>query len=108
MMLVIDRGMSSRNTFVSLLDDPLGAFSQVLKNVLHVEDIKSYIHCKIEIIGDDEIHRDLDDMCNDDLSLKSKFMHLEKLNLVKYILYIEFDNHEWTQIILSRVHDDIF
>ena len=28
-----------KNPFVSLLDDPLGAFLQVPKNVLHIEDI---------------------------------------------------------------------
>ena len=36
-----------KHPFVSLLDDLLGAFLHVLKNVLHVEDIRSYIHCKI-------------------------------------------------------------
>ncbi|WP_233354903.1 hypothetical protein, partial [Vibrio cholerae] len=30
-----------KHPFVSLLDDPIGAFLQVPKNVLHVEDIRS-------------------------------------------------------------------
>ena len=48
------------NPFISQRDDPLGAFSQVLESVLNVEDIRSYIHCKFENIGDNDIHKDLD------------------------------------------------
>ena len=44
-----------KHLFVSLLDDPIGTFFQAPKNVLHVEDIRNYIHCKIESIGDEEI-----------------------------------------------------
>ena len=78
------------------MDDPLGAFLQVPENVLHVEDIRSYIHCKIKSIGDDEIHRDLGTMYNNELSLKSEYVHLEDLNFVRYMFYIEFNNHDWT------------
>ena len=47
-------------------------------------------------------------MCNNDLSLKSEYVRIEDLNLVKYMFYTKFDIHEWTQIILSRVDDDMF
>ena len=33
---------------------------------------------------------------------------IQDLNLVKYMFYTKFDNHEWTQIILSKIHDNIF
>ena len=36
-----------KHPFVSLLDDLAGAFLQMSKNVIHVEDIRSYIHYKI-------------------------------------------------------------
>ena len=49
-----------KHPFVSLLDDPARAFLQVPKNVLHVKDIRSYIQCKIERIGDTEIHKELE------------------------------------------------
>ena len=75
--------------------------------MLHVEDIKNYIDCKIESIGDDDIHQDLEKKCNNDLTLNSKYAHLDILNLVNYMFYIEFDNQEKTQISLSRVHDDL-
>lgn len=48
-----------KHPFVLLEDDPLGTFSQVLSNVLHVEDVGAYIHYKFEIIGDNEIHKEL-------------------------------------------------
>ena len=47
-------------------------------------------------------------MCNNDLTLKSEYAHLNELNIVKYMFYIEFNNHDWTQIILSRVHHKMF
>ena len=90
------------------MNDLLGAFLQILENVLHVKDVISYIHCKIERTGDEDIHKDLGTMCNNDLSLKFEYAYLDGLNLVKYMFYTEFDNHKWTQIILSRVHDDMF
>ena len=96
-----------RHPFISFLDDTIGAFSKVPKNVLHVEDIRSYIHCKFESIGDAKIHKELEKMCNNILTLKREYASLNELNLVKYMFYIEFNNHEWTRIILSRVHDDL-
>ena len=69
--------------YISLVDDPLGAFSQVLNNVLHVEDIRGYIHYKIESIGDFDIHKNLKKICRNDLSLKPEFAYLERLNLVR-------------------------
>ena len=96
-----------KHLFVCLLDDPIGAFLQVPKKILHVEDIRSYIHCKIESIGDAEIHKELEKMCNNDLSLQLEYANLEPLNLVKYMFYMEFENHEWTRIILIRFHDDL-
>ena len=76
-----------KHPFVSLLDDPIGAFLWVPKNVLHVEDIRGYIHCKIESIGDSKIHKDLEKMWSNDLSLKPKHKYLEWLNLVKHMFY---------------------
>ena len=46
-------------------------------------------------------------MCNNDLTLKPKYTSLERLKIVKYMFYIEFYNHEWTRITLSRVCNDL-
>lgn len=64
--------------------------------MLYVEDIRNYIHCKMKSTGVEVIHKDLGFMCNNDLPLKSEYVHLENYNLVKYMFYIEFKNHEWT------------
>ena len=66
-----------KNPFVSLLDKPTGAYSQVPKNVLHFEDIRGYIHYKMKSIGDIEIHKELEKMCNNDLPLKLEYACLE-------------------------------
>ena len=101
------RNYFKKHSFVSLLDDPIGAFSQILENVLHVKDIRGYIHYKIESIGDTKIHKELEKMCKNELSLKLEHGNLEQLNLVKHMFYTDFDNHEWTRLILSRVHNDL-
>ena len=79
----------------------MGEFSQISPNVLHIKDVCSYIHYKFESIHDNEIHQELSVVCNGDLSLKLEFTHLEELNIIKYMFYIEFDNEDWSQIILS-------
>ena len=80
--------------FISQVDDPLGAFLQVLENFLHVEDIRLYIHCKFERIGDNDIHKDLELVCWGDFSLKQEFMHLKELNIVNHMFFTKFDSHE--------------
>lgn len=47
-------------------------------------------------------------MCNGDLTLKYEYAYLNELNLVKYMFCMEYDNHEWTGLILSRVHEEVF
>lgn len=44
-----------KHHFKSLLDDPLGEFSSVFHGVLHIEDIRAYIHYDIEEIGSYEM-----------------------------------------------------
>ena len=39
------------------------------------------------------------------MSYKKDFEYPKENDLVKLVFYYEFDNEEWTKIILSRVHD---
>ena len=39
------------------------------------------------------------------MTMKPIFEHLKELDLFKYHFYHELDTEEWTQIILSRIHD---
>lgn len=43
-----------------------------------------------------------------DLSFKQGFKHLENLNVTRYMSFKEFGQHEWTRIILSHIHEDMF
>ena len=72
------RYVFKKHPFVSFLNNPIDAFSKVLDNVLHVKNIHSYIHWKIESIGDFEIHMGLEKMCNNDLTLKSAYASLNR------------------------------
>lgn len=55
---------------------------QVPHKILHIEDVRAYVHCKFERIGDNDLHKDLDLECNNDLSLKKGFEYLSGLNIV--------------------------
>jgi hypothetical protein len=85
-------------------DDPEGALSQTPHGVLHVEDIRAYIHYKFEIIGTTQIIRDLSDMMEEG-ELKPEFTKLKFLNIFQIFKFYEFDEPKWIKIILSRIHD---
>ena len=42
---------------------------------------------------------------NHDMTMNPKFDHLKEFDLFKYHFHHELDTDEWTQIILSRIHD---
>lgn len=48
-----------KHPYVSTKDDPTGAFSQLSHRILHVEDVFSFIYCKFDSLGDNDIHKDL-------------------------------------------------
>lgn len=81
--------------YVSMEYDPLEAFSKVSHNVLHVEDVRAYIYYKFQNIRNNEIHKDLDPVCNGDISLKKEFSYLNDLNIIKYMFHMEFENQKW-------------
>jgi hypothetical protein len=85
-------------------DEPEAAFSQNPHGIFHVEDIRAYIHCKIEIIGNAQIIRDLRDMMEEG-ELKHEFTKLKDLNIFQMFEFYEFDELEWIKIILSIIHD---
>ena len=85
--------------------NPNLALSITLNNVVCLEDIGSYLNSKFESIGSEYINKDMELIFNDDMTMKPRFEHLKELNLLKYHFYHELDTDEWTQIILSRLHD---
>lgn len=79
-----------RHLIKSCENDLKGAFLQTPYDMLHVEDIKAYIHCKYETIGDVKIYREIDEMIDSDGNMKEEFKHLEDQSIIKITLLNEF------------------
>ena len=97
-----------KHPFVSLGGDPMGAFLQTLDRVLYVEDIHAFIHYKYELIGDNDIYKDMDEVYNNNKTFKQGYEHIGQLTIAQHMFYEEFEKLYWTRIILSRIHDDMF
>lgn len=50
-----ERSQFNKTPFKSIEDDPNSAFSSVPYGVLHVDDVRAYIHYNIEETGNEEI-----------------------------------------------------
>ena len=51
------------------------------------------------------MNKDVELIFNHDMTIKPRFENMKELDLFKYHFYHELDIDEWTQIILSRIHD---
>ena len=92
--------------FVKLVEgNPNLALSITQNNVVHLEDVSSYLNSKFETIGSEFMNKDMELIFNQDMTIKPRFEHLKELDLFKYHFYYDLDTNEWTQIILSRIHD---
>lgn len=80
----------------------------ISNNVVCLEDVRSYLNSKFEIINSNLLSKDMGIIFNQDMLVKPKFEHLRYLDLVKYHFYRDLDIDEWTQIILRRVHNESF
>lgn len=49
-----------KSSIANLEDDLAGAFLQIPNEALIVEDVRSYIHCKFETVGDSDISSEFD------------------------------------------------
>lgn len=65
-----------RNLITHLEDDLAGAFSQIPKGVLIVEDVRSYIHEKFETLGDTNILKEFDKVYKKYMIFKDELNHL--------------------------------
>lgn len=88
-----------------LEENPNLALLITLNNVVFLEDVGSYLCSKFETIGSEFMNRNMEIIFNHDMTIKPRYEHLKDLDLVKYHFYHELDTKEWTQIILSRIHN---
>lgn len=111
--LVVDITNRARPKFknhpYNLLEgDTKGAFSSILYGVLHVEDIRAYIHCDFKELESAKMMKlyarhMIDDMRN----LKLEFNSLQHKGFIQFINFLVFDKPEWARYILSRVHGEL-
>lgn len=70
-----------KNPFKLVEDDPLGAFSSVSYGVLHVEDIRTYIHSNLEELGGSQfLNLYTKHILGEDLKAKPEFKVLKENN----------------------------
>lgn len=81
-----------------------GALSSVPSSVLLVEDIHSYIHCKLEELGDKFIRNDLKGLCVND-QLKLEYLPLKTKGLSNVVDFPDMFHEDWVKYVLSKVHD---
>ena len=85
--------------------NPNSTLSITLNNVVYLEDVGSYLNSKFDSIGSEFMNKDMELFFNHDMTMKPIFEHFKEPNLFKYHFYRELAIDEWTQIILSRIHD---
>ena len=84
--------------------NPNSTLSITSNNVFYLEDVLSYLN-KFESIQSKHMNKDMELVLNHDMTMKPIFEYLKKLDMFIYKFYQEFYIGEWTQIILSRIHD---
>lgn len=85
--------------------NPNSVLSITLNNIVYLEDVGSYLNSKFELIGSEFMNKDMEFFFNHDMIVKPGFENIRELALFKYHFYCELGTDEWTQIILSRIHD---
>lgn len=82
--------------FISMEDDHESVFSSVPYGVLHIEDIRVYMHCPIKELGSTQMLNLYNNQLVDKSSiLKPKFQDLENKGFVKFVRFSMFYEHEW-------------
>lgn len=85
-----------KHPFKSIEVDPLGAFSLVLYGVLHVKDIRAYIHENLEGLGSSRLlNLYSKKLLGNDFRIKQEYRVLEENNFVQVVKFLFFDENEW-------------
>lgn len=90
---IIDRSCPKfkKHPFKSIEEDPLGAFSSILYGVLHVEDIREYIHENIDELGSSQLSNlFMNHLRDEGYNLKAEYKVLELKNFIQFIKILLF------------------
>lgn len=92
--------------FKSIEVDPLGAFSYIPYEVLHVKDIRAYIHTNLEETRGSQLSNLYSNhLLGGDYKIKLKFKVLEEKNCIQVANFSLFEEDEWVRYVLSIIHD---
>lgn len=76
-------------------------------NVLYNEDIRTYIHCDIEELGNANMLTLYNKHMADSLgNMKPKYKILHDKGITQFIHFLVFDEVEWVWYTLRRVNDE--
>lgn len=102
-----ERPQFKRHPFKSVEDDPNCVFLSVPYGVLHVDDVRGYIHYSIEETENKYIltlytNNIMDKVGNP----KLKYAQLQRKCFTYFVHFSTFNEDEWVRSILSHVHDE--
>lgn len=90
------RPIFKKYPIMSIKDDPKGYFSSIPYATLHNEDIRAYIHCDIEDLGNVDMlslySKHLVEILG---NLKLEYQNLQGKGFAEFIHFLIFDELEW-------------
>lgn len=94
-----------KHPYKSMEVDPIGTFSFILHGVLHVDDVRAYIHYEIEETSSEDILDFYIDSIMDEIGdPKPKFVQLQRKGFTQFVNFLTFDEKEWMRYVLSKIH----
>lgn len=112
MLLVVEvkdknRLVLKKHPYKSMVDDPIGAFFSIPHGVMHVDDVRAYIHCEIEETDTKEILDLYTDNIRDEIgNSKLEFMQLQRKGFTQFMNFVSFEEKEWVRYVPSRIHHE--
>lgn len=94
-----------RHPHKSTETDPVGTLSSVPYGVLHMEDVRSYIHCKLEDLGIFAIFDQDRLMCDKEGILKEQFRWVTDKGFHHALNFLDNFEEEHVRYVLIRIHD---
>lgn len=94
-----------RHPHKSIETDPAGALSSVPYGVLHVEDIRSYIHCKLEDLGTFAIFDQYRTLCDKQGVIKDQFRRVTNKGFHHAMNFLDEFEGDHIRYVLSKIHN---
>jgi hypothetical protein len=89
---------------VAYKNDPANALSIIPSKVVMVQDVQKCYNCKIGAIGDMEISRAYERLCENGV-LKEEYKIAKRKGLTRALGYPTKFKTKWIRLVLSRIHD---